>query len=420
MNRLRSLLFKWLFKWSWYQYAFCIGLSASILGIKGEVSLELDWYTASSLFLILHQPIAFFLYNLYSLLYNREIKIIKEAQRDTSRRKEYVKNTMTEVFESGGEIYSTYFMERANISEFGDVVNEAIRDSRKSNDNEVTYKRFIMVDDETKEKNIIEEFLKESDKEWITSTIYRIKSPKRPIVRFLRNVLPILSITLVRSDLDTVTDSTYLSVQEIYSREEGEGYDTEFGIISKNNYVNSAVKEMLDVISNYHGITTEVETLTDYDKKIRPVYPNALVERSLYTLEEISRYDAQIKHLGVFGSVGRYMRKTTQKIPKYNGVDRGDIKDIDVILVIGRGEHKGRIKSSIKEGLKSEFEDTKEEINIVWSKERKTFYYYRRENQIDIQLHIEGEKYYENNKILGYSIFDFNYKDIYSDEVSGQ
>lgn len=330
--------------------------------------------------------------------------------------KQFFVERLRELGRRGGEIFSTYLIERAD--ETDDLVTDELKklSTESGADVSLRYDRLIMIDDPTLEEQWINSFFRTVQQPIthvsISPTVYAIKSPKRSWVRFIQSVLPRASITLIAYADKPDDRLVYVSISRIVALD-GSEYDPEFAVAIRNDIVFDRIKKILDKILESTNLNIRKMTSpTDYIQKTPRALLPPLSERLISEIEEIAVNNIHIMHVGVFGSVAKAFERYVN-----SGASWRPESDLDLIVVLAEMTDQEEIKRLIEKRFELQA-NSKEHgaIEIEWSIERQKFYYFRKGFHVDIQLHYSHDKYYsETARLLGYSIFWGNYHVLYSD-----
>jgi len=290
-----------------------------------------------------------------------------------------------------------------------------ISHSSPKKQSKIEYTRLLLLDDATLENSWVENFLDTINslarKVTVEPTLYMVESPSRTWVRMIQSVLPRAAITLVSYTTSRSEKYVYISLSPITDAN-GLIADPVFAISMRSKEVyDNLISYLQKIVRNDNPFIRKIQASSDIHLKSLPRALPGLTERLLSSIEELAQSNKVFKHIGVFGSVPGDLvgLNCGSKQMRYES-------DLDLIVVVSSGDHEDLIKHIITERFVLEASHKQGiELELEWSLERSTFYYFRKGFHVDIQLHNMGDDYYVTNaKLLGYSIFWGRYHTIYS------
>ena len=326
----------------------------------------------------------------------------------------YFKASLFRLFNKGGYCFSTFLLESAGepdlVTNELEQYNSSITEDKRQ-EIFIDYERIIMLDDPFEQQKWIEKFrnaCQKAEKIKIQSTVHYVISKNRTMVRFIRAFVPRLSITLFKFSNEPLGKITLLTLGDLIPHN-GSRFRPGLGIAFKSKTIYDIIfrlKNKILVSGNPHLRTIGPDDNTSTVLSIDPL--SATTRQILYDMEDIAIAYDFIEHVGLFGSTALQFGLQTsfqEDERKYFG------GDIDFIVVVDPSSDINKVRKIIEKQLKINRTD----IEIEFSNKDNKFYEFRNKYHIDIQLHTTGDDYYYNNsKLLSYSIFCGHYHAIYS------
>jgi hypothetical protein len=205
----------------------------------------------------------------------------------------------------------------------------------------------------------------------------------------------------------------YISIPDIY-RISGENLQLPIAVAIFSYQLHRKILKFLTDLVTKNPHFRLLEKFDDYEQRTYPKQLDPILERALSCMEEFAQSSENILHLGVFGALSRFLGQGISPIAPREQHYRWKFEsDLDLIIILRANTDMKDIKSQIERALRCELKDI--ELEIEWSKERNNFYYFRKSNHIDVQIHHRGDCYYsEQTPLLGYAVFYGGYHVLYS------
>lgn len=300
---------------------------------------------------------------------------------------------------NGGIIYATHVFPNNN-NPLEDFALNALRDS--SNGSNLTFHRVLILDSNFQERNWLTKLFEDLPKT-VQKKFYVLGSYPLVLPRIVKALLPRLNILLYQSpsgwECRTLVGLDHL----------------EIGNIRVNFVVTSRSKKVFRVLQKYFEHITGsnyFRTVTSIEEYYATRRVTSAIERGQDVVSRISEFGettSGISFIGLFGS----MAKSALGLSK-NFVDETEA-DVDLIIVYDPYEHNEQtLQNLILDHLDSSHQE------VTWGPDLSSFYTFRSLSHIniDIELHTIGSSFYNENRLLGYSVFQYFFP-VYSQSTMG-
>ncbi len=332
---------------------------------------------------------------------------------------EFVKEQLHEVCRRGGQVFSTYLLGK---SDRDDVVSGVIAQEKAADHKRpvrVKYDRLVMIDDPTREESWVKKFLSMGNgggasKLTVQPAVYLVQSLDRPLVRFVRSLIPRASLLLIEfSGGAKQRHLVYVSIPDVVLASGGKVVSKfGFGVFHEELY--RLASAFVGEIAKKNPLLQLLTYPSQYEqRKTAREHLEPEIERLLSRVTEVAYENPQVQHVGVFGSVGRMLSRGASRYDEEGSRPWRIESDLDLIIVVNRATNMTIFKRQVEDALKSEVDS--HDVDIEWSRERRRFYDYRGPRHTDIQLHYQGDSYYRDDApLLGYTIFSGAFHAFYS------
>ncbi|MBR9706688.1 hypothetical protein GOV14_06655 [Candidatus Pacearchaeota archaeon] len=371
-----------------------IGLLAIFLGVLYENKIEWLLILAVVCFFIAYLIEKNEKYSKRTKFYFKSKKFSKEAE-----------NIFIKAKNEGGHIFSTHVRPKTDSVDKDHAVKHL-----SQTDNTVFFDRLIFLEDREEEKKFIKGTLKGFDKN-VTSKVHYIKDTLiLPLITW--RVIPRVNFILYNLGNEYIS---LLGFGKLITADEDNNENKEKSKKTDEDELNFGIKtcdkRVFDLLKSYFinltsnenhvGTISEIGKIKDDDDLFLPPKVQAILSK----LQIFGDNCSDILHIGIFGKLAIRLNGL-QKVGNWEDHD----SDIDIMVIV-----KGGSVKITEEEINKKFNN--KNTNVVWGHDEDYFYFYRTEDKItlDFQIKPKGNKYYEDNSLLGTSIFA-NYYTLYSSD----
>jgi predicted nucleotidyltransferase len=229
--------------------------------------------------------------------------------------------------------------------------------------------------------------------------------------------MPSASITLIRFSDSPKERLVYISFS-FANPLTASSLDPRLGIAICSAAIYDKFSDLMNnIVLGNQGIR-KMQKVDDYVSKTVPSRMRPLTERLISEIEEMASINVNIEHVGLFGSAARSFAQRSLDLDNRHVEHWRPESDIDLVMVIAETADREAVKSFVAGRLESQADKSLNEfVDLEWSNDKSTFYFFRKGFHVDVQLHHRNDAYYEKDtRLLGYSIFWGNYHVIYSQQ----
>lgn len=291
---------------------------------------------------------------------------------------------------TGGVIYATHIFpkDRDPNSDF------AIKELKKAKPRiNITFHRIILLDSKQEERNWLSTLFREIPAV-VQNKFYVLSTYPLILPRITKSLLPRLNILLYQSPSGLIC-RTAIGLDRLVD----EGNKVNFIITSRSNLVFRTLQKYFEHITGSHHF----RPITSIDEYASTQQLSSSIEHgqdAVAKLSEFAEITSGISFIGLFGS----MAKAALGLGPRYGIDETE-SDVDIIMIYDPVQHMDT--ASLRKKIQAAFYD--QEYEIAWGPDLAPFYPYRVPNKvnIDIELFRVNDTFFEENLLLGHSIFSY-------------
>ncbi|MHC4475488.1 MAG: hypothetical protein ACYTEL_07575 [Planctomycetota bacterium] len=211
--------------------------------------------------------------------------------------------------------------------------------------------------------------------------------------RLIRVMIPRINLLLYRKG-NSCTSLVGLDSLAILG---AKGEKHNFGLLFKSKRVYNLLQEYYDLLLSY-GHVVPIKAIDEYSSISRNYSLDPCTKFVLAEMANFGEVNPSILQVGIFGSVARRLLGFTRR-----AFPREHEADIDLLIVLS--DAKEDTKRNIMEQVSKYF--PRNEVALTWGPDERYFYEWRvpERTNIDIEIIEKGSQFYQQNQLLGRSIF---------------